>query len=158
MSSSSSQSMYPTIQCQNPACLRWNYNPIAGSKCVKCMVVLPIWVGYLNADKADEPYIPIQPLHRTDYQETWYGEDEEAQQEKAEKPQTSLKRSVTCSIDEPKNCTPMQLKRTDGNDQEEPLTNKEKVIQDIMWIYGLDREGAMIKIDQIVKSVVVEYF
>ncbi len=125
-------STYPTVQCQNPACYRWNYNPTSGANCVKCMEPLPVWVGYLNADKyKNEPYVPTQPLERTGYQEMWYDDDEE-------KPHTHSSSS--------------------SSNAKAPITNKEQVFQDIMVMYGLDRAGAIKKIDQMVKSVVVDYF
>lgn len=131
-------SAYPTVQCQNLECYRWNYNPTPGANCVKCMEPLPVWVGYLNADKyKNEPYVPTQPLERTGYQEMWYDDDEEKAEEK--KPHTHSSSSSKA-------------------DQAPPVTNKERVFQNIMVMYGLDRAGAIKKIDQMVKSVVVDYF
>jgi hypothetical protein len=93
---------------------------------------LPVWVGYLNADKyKNEPYVPTQPLERTGYQEMWYNDDEEKQQTHSSSSSSNAKA---------------------------PITNKEQVFQDIMVMYGLDRAGAIKKIDQMVKSVVVDYF
>lgn len=140
------QTIYPSVQCKNPKCYFWSYDPTPGSKCVKCMEVLPTWVGYLNADKDNGPSIPPLPLERTDYQEMWFYDDDESRM---------LDRTTTCCIDELNSCSPPQL--TDDAGQEH-LTNKERVVRSIMIIYGLDREGAMKKIDQLVKTAVVEYF
>ena len=119
---------YSSVQCTNPACYFWTFNPIPGSTCVKCAQVLPIWVGHLNADKDHEPPVPLE---RTAYQESWFYDEP-----------SFLERTATAIDDEPS-----VLKRT----------NKEQVVQDISTIYGLDRKGAVEKLDQLVKSVVVEY-
>ena len=141
------QNVYPSVQCKNPKCYLWTYDPKPGAKCVKCMKVLPIWVGYLNADKDNGPYIPPLPLERTDYQETWF--DDETPR--------FLERTNTRCVDELIDCDPPQLKPTDDNDQEH-LTNAERVVREIMLIYGVDREGAMKKLEQMAKTAVVEYF
>jgi hypothetical protein len=112
---------------------------------------LPIWVGYLNAEKIkNEPCIPALPLERTHYQEMWFYDENDVG--------SSLERSATCISDETINCGPLPLKRTDGSNHQEPVTNQEQVIQDIMVMYRLDRERAIEKLDQMVKSVTVEYF
>lgn len=149
-------SIYPSVQCKNQACYFWTNDPKPGSNCVKCTTLLPIWVGYLNADKGNEtPSIPALPLERTHYQEMWFYDENENDNNAV----SSLERSATCSIDETIHCSgPLQLKRTDGNDQEPPVTNKEQVIQDIMVMYRLGRERAIEKLDQMAKSVTVEYF
>ena len=137
--------VYPTVQCENKACYRWNDNPKPGEKCVKCREVLPIWVGYLDENKYNGPYIPPLPLERADYQETW----------NTNETPNPLERSYTGCNDEPNICGPLQLKRTDGND--EHLTNEERVFQEIMMIYGVDREGAMKQLDRMVKTAVVKH-
>ena len=152
MSSLPKRTMFASVQCKNPACYFWTYDPKPGSSCVKCTTLLPIWVGYLNADKGNEtPSIPALPLERTHYQEMWFYDENDVV--------SSLERSATCSSDETINCGPLPLKRTDGgSNHQEPVTNKEQVIQDIMVMYRLDRERAIEKLDQMVKSVTVEYF
>ena len=72
-------------------------------------------------------------------------------------PQHSLEWSMTSNnhIDKPINCTPLKLKRTDGDaDQEEEehyITNTEIVIKYIMSRCNLDREGAMNKLDEMTR-------
>ena len=143
------QNMYPSVQCKNPKCYFWTYHPTPGAKCVKCMKVLPIWAGYLNADKDNGAYIPPPPLERTDYQETWFYR---------ETPRF-VERTNTGCVDELIDCDPPQLKPTDDNDNDhEHLTNAQRVVREIMLIYKLDREGAMKKLEQMAKTAVVEYF
>jgi hypothetical protein len=141
------QFAYPSVQCKNPVCYRWAYAPNPGSKCVECMEVLPIWVGYLNADKDNEPYIPSESLKRTDTQEMWFYD---------ETPRF-LERTNTDCIDELIDCDPPQLKPADDNDHEH-LTNAERVVREISLIYGVDREGAIKQLDHMAKTAVVEYF
>jgi hypothetical protein len=127
------------------------------------MEPLSVCVEYLKADKENEPQNEPQnepgPLERTGYQEMWFDEEKESPQESTQELSNSLERTVTSSchsIDEPRIFAPLQLKRTDNNDHEH-VTNKERVVQEIMQIYGLDRKGAIEKLDQMVKSVIVEY-
>ena len=169
--------VYQTVQykntaCKNTACYKITYyNPKPGSTCVDCMEPLSVCVGYLKADKENElqnePQIEQEiepenepgPLERTGYQEMWFDEEKESTQESPQELSNSLERTVTSSchsIDEPRIFAPRQLKRTDNNDHEH-VTNKKRVVQEIMQIYGLDRKGAIEKLDQMVKSVIVEY-
>jgi hypothetical protein len=106
------------------------------------MEVLPVWVGYLNADKDNGPSIPPLPLERTDYQEMWFYEEPRF-----------LERTNTTCVDELIDCDPPQF--TEG---QEHLTNAERVVREIMLIYGLDREGAIKKLAQMAKTAVVDYF
>ena len=134
-------SIRPTVQCDNPTCRSWNDQPTPGTKCFKCLSILPTWVGYLNNNSGGEileesNYPPPPPLERTAGQEreSWYADEV--------------------------NDKPLKLTRTDGDaaqEEEEHITNAEQVVRDIISIYKLDREGAVRKFDEIIKNVVVKH-
>ena len=136
-------SILPTVQCDNPSCLYWHNDPKPGMKCLKCLSILPTWVGYLNNSNGgdgdileESNYPPPPPLERTASQEreSWYADEV--------------------------NDKPLKLTRTDGDaaqEEEEHITNAEQVVRDMMSIYKLDREGALRKFDEIIKNVVVTH-
>mgnify|MGYP005990254247 FL=1 len=108
-------SIRPTVQCDNPSCLYWHDNPIPGTKCLKCLSILPIWVGYLNNNNRgdgdileESNYPPPPPLERTATQEreSWYADEV--------------------------NDKPLKLTRTDGDavqeeeEEEDHITNAEQ--------------------------------
>ena len=138
-------SIRPTVQCDNPSCRSWNDEPIPGTKCFKCLSILPTWVGYLNNNSGGDGeilevsnYPPPPPLERTAGQERelWYADEV--------------------------NDKPLKLTRTDGNAEQEEkehiITNAEQVVRDMMSIYKLDREGALRKFDEIIKNVIVTHY
>lgn len=145
---------YPTVKCDNQSCRSWNDNPTPGTKCFKCCAILPTWAGYLNNNSAgnileETQYYPPPLLERNAYQEYWNADE-------IDQPRHSLEWSMTNNhIDEPIDCTPLKLKRTDGDaDQEEEdqhITNAEIVIKYIMSRCKLDREGAINKLDKMTR-------
>jgi hypothetical protein len=151
-----SWSIRPTVQCDNPSCRSWNDEPTPGTKCFKCLSILPTWVGYLNNNSGSDGvileesnYQPPPPLERTAGQEreSWY----------ADEVNEPLERSMTINMDD----KPLKLTRTDGDaaqeEEEEHITNAEQVVRDMISIFKLDREGALRKFDEIIKNVVVTH-
>lgn len=138
-------SIRPTVQCDNPNCRSWNDEPNPGKKCFKCLTILPTWDGYLNNNSGgdgdileESNYPPPPPLERTvagQERELWYADEV--------------------------NDKPLKLTRTDGNaeqEEKEHITNAEQVVRDMMYIYKLDREGALRKFDEIIKNVIVTHY
>jgi hypothetical protein len=140
-------SIRPTVQCDNSSCRSWNDTITPGTKCFKCLTILPTWVGYLNNDGGgdileESNYPPPPPIERTtcQEQETWYDD---------ERIQMPLKHDS------------LKLIRRDGNteqEEKEHVTNAEQVIRDMMLIYNLDREGVNNKFDEIIKNAIVKHF
>ena len=110
-----SWSIRPTVQCDNPNCLYWHDEPKPGMKCLKCLSILPTWVGYLNNNNRgdgdileESNYPPPPPLERTATQEreSWYADEV--------------------------NDKPLKLTRTDGDavqeeeEEEDHITNAEQ--------------------------------
>ena len=148
-------SIRPTVQCDNPSCRSWNDEPKPGTKCFKCLTILPTWVGYLNNSNGgdgdileESSYPPPPAIERSacSERESWY----------ADEVNEPLERSMTINMDD----EPLKLTRTDGDaaqEEEEHITNAEQVVRDMMSIYKLDREGALQKFDEIIKNVVVTH-